>query len=617
MHRFRRGRLSGNAVLGCLLFSATPALSAPAPVEPPKAIAMESWEQPGDYPEREQVLQLGGTVALTLTVRANGMPSKCVIAKPSSLPNLDRATCPVVMRSGRFEPPASRKSVTFPLEIAWTPKREVDTAMFMRVVEGLCPAPPTTTWVDAKASAKDKAYPNVYIKPYDTDYWRLLNGGPTQMKAHVANSYRACVGRTLAAVAAAPTAIMTGQQYVSCSTCRLNMSDLALQQPRLKLLEGLSYLAPERVEEQDWRRAAETIREANLLISRVQQMYVSEARAGYREKIRHRQNADSNMAMFGALLGAVAGVANPTGAASVNQQVTSMLMEAERTSQAKQRQINANINRMVRLPAAGVLSDDGVRVTVPRISPKSLKSGPTSDATGYLPSGAMSGNFALDAIVRITTGSGGWCTGSFVAPRLVATNRHCVFDENGKYSHPKQISWQYIAPGYSGSGNDPGVGQGDRKWYVSKVTYPPQDHSNRIYDWALLETATPSTVGYLDAVDPATLPEFKDIRVAVAGYSSDLNEGQQITMDWGCPATLLPGRVDHRCYLWKGASGSPMIIVNRPGMRRKLIGLQSSTEVRFDALGKQITDPSLQKQGAADPEFFRTIARIKKEQQAK
>jgi hypothetical protein len=96
----------------------------------------------------------------------------------------------------------------------------------------------------------------------------------------------------------------------------------------------------------------------------------------------------------------------------------------------------------------------------------------------------------------------------------------------------------------------------------------------------------------LTLVDPAERAKHPNLRIAVAGYSDDLNSGSEITMDWGCRAQWLPsGQIAHRCRTFHDSSGSPIVVVDGGFGRRSVIGVNAATSLSdFATTGGQVTD---------------------------
>jgi TonB family protein len=63
-----------------------------------------NWATSSDYPSRALRLQKGGAVRFLLVVGPDGKPTQCKIAFSSGIPELDNATCRLVMLRAKFRP---------------------------------------------------------------------------------------------------------------------------------------------------------------------------------------------------------------------------------------------------------------------------------------------------------------------------------------------------------------------------------------------------------------------------------------------------------------------------------------------------------------------------------
>jgi len=60
--------------------------------------------QPDDYPEQALESGLGGTVGVRMRIEPNGKIGECVALESSGVPILDKTTCAILMKRGRFTP---------------------------------------------------------------------------------------------------------------------------------------------------------------------------------------------------------------------------------------------------------------------------------------------------------------------------------------------------------------------------------------------------------------------------------------------------------------------------------------------------------------------------------
>ena len=169
------------------------------------------------------------------------------------------------------------------------------------------------------------------------------------------------------------------------------------------------------------------------------------------------------------------------------------------------------------------------------------------------------------------------CTASLVGERLALTNAHCVH-HHGRLRAPSELRLTYdkLVNGRQSSrfgfwvSDDVGVTQ----IHVSPTWQPNLNETefpeNCGRDWAILELDRhPSELGFFDVLDGATFRttptpgvyrggDLVGDRLVVAGYSSDLNGGSFITMDYGCPLMRTGEWIDYKCATWTGSSGSPI-----------------------------------------------------------
>lgn len=204
---------------------------------------------------------------------------------------------------------------------------------------------------------------------------------------------------------------------------------------------------------------------------------------------------------------------------------------------------------------------------------------------------------ALAAIGRLELEGARRCTVSLVGKRLALTNAHCVVDEAGRpiasgltvsfdklHAHRKLEAKPDERAAY--------LGIPARPLRISPAYLDPSSGRTAFdrcrVDWALLELerhppdVTPfvATPGHQRRFpEPAFHPPGGALvtRVAVAGYSSDLNSGELITMDYGCPLGRLfdVDVMTYRCATWKGASGAPVLAAGGPGNLARLLGVHA------------------------------------------
>jgi V8-like Glu-specific endopeptidase len=155
----------------------------------------------------------------------------------------------------------------------------------------------------------------------------------------------------------------------------------------------------------------------------------------------------------------------------------------------------------------------------------------------------------------------GHCTGSFVGPRLVLTNLHCI-GPNMRVNRDL-IFYQERYPVV--------------RWHTvagTDFTPGPRDVEDRFWDedWAILEVGGPlrDDASQFLSVQPGL--KIGD-SVMLAGYSGDVSAGRYLTLDIGCPVMAMNTRVIFQCSSAGGSSGSPVL---SPTDHRVIVALNHS-----------------------------------------
>lgn len=109
-------------IMGLAAATAAHAIGMPGPMGP-VPISFAKWVTVADTPA--EALQLGhqGVVQAVLDIDAKGKIVKCTIKKGSGHRVLDNATCPLILKRGRYQPALSDKGVAIPsqtqVSITW------------------------------------------------------------------------------------------------------------------------------------------------------------------------------------------------------------------------------------------------------------------------------------------------------------------------------------------------------------------------------------------------------------------------------------------------------------------------------------------------------------------
>ncbi|GGA00166.1 hypothetical protein GCM10010923_05880 [Blastomonas marina] len=361
----------------------------------------------------------------------------------------------------------------------------------------------------------------------------------------------------------------------SCESCSYYLNPYAFNGVRSRMLEGLSYLAPRYDRGQNWKLAAETLRKANQSIPAVYRDYEKAARAGINAKraaalkrMEDRQTGALLGGIAAALLGASPKAISDVGMRQIDQIERDFVRSTQRISQSEMRIEDFAV------PAG--MSDDGFRVVLPRLELWEESYGQRKFLPAY---GMYNNELPFNQITRVVS-RGGSCSGAYVGPGLVLTNKHCVVDDQFRLKQGIAVRHEYLYM-------DDGLRTGNVTYVVDGVYFPPGNHNaDRRLDWAFVTMTEQQKVGWLGMLPPdrwtAYFTPRKDTRsdparIAVAGYSADLNRGAYITMDWGCRAELREGMLLHRCRSWRGSSGSPIFVTNGNHSRRLVVGVHAAS----------------------------------------
>lgn len=193
-----------------------------------------------------------------------------------------------------------------------------------------------------------------------------------------------------------------------------------------------------------------------------------------------------------------------------------------------------------------------------------------------------------EAVGRLNFGDRGFCTGALIAPNIVLTAAHCMFDkETGTRMDVGEI--QFLAGWRNGRA---AAYRGVRRAVVHPdYVFGGVDRLDRVaYDLALLELDQPIRLPSIKPFETDANPSTGD-RVEVVSYAMDRSEApslQEVCFVLGNQ----PGVVVLSCSVDFGSSGAPIFEV-RDGVARVVSVVSAKAEVdgKKVALGVSLAEP--------------------------